>query len=78
VLIVGFFRKDTRLRYAALGLFGCVVVKVGLHDLATADRPLRIFVTGVLGLVLLAAACAYARRTEEDAAREEALAPDPR
>lgn len=78
LLILGFFRKDTRLRYAALALFGGVVVKVGLHDLATADRPLRILVTGVLGLVLLAAAFAYARRKEDGSLHKKPLAPHPR
>ncbi len=62
-LAVGFVRGDTRLRYPALGLFGLVVLKVGLHDLAEAATALRIFVTGILGLVLLAAAYAYARKT---------------
>ncbi|MDJ0522972.1 MAG: DUF2339 domain-containing protein [Planctomycetota bacterium] len=65
LLVLGFYRQDTRFRYSALVLFGGVVLKVGLHDLATADRPLRILVTGVLGLVLLAAAFAYARKKED-------------
>lgn len=74
-LAVGFLRKDIRLRYPALGLFGIVVLKVGLHDLAGAAVPLRIFVTGILGLVLLGAAFAYARRTTPPAASPPAATP---
>jgi len=76
-LAIGFARRDKRLRYPALGLFGLVVLKVGLHDLATAELTLRIFVTGILGLVLLGAAFAYARRTgpDGDDRREGPLAP---
>ncbi len=61
-LLAGFVRHDRRLRYAALGAFGVVVLKIGIHDLGDAAIPLRILVTGVLGLVLLAAAFAYARK----------------
>ena len=70
VLVVGFARADKRLRYPALGLFGVVVLKVGLHDLAQASTGLRIFVTGILGLVLLAAAFGYARRGGDKAGGE--------
>lgn len=73
-LAAGFLRQDKRLRYPALGLFGLVVLKVGLHDLATAATALRIFVTGILGLVLLGAAFAYARRTD---GAETKTHPDP-
>jgi hypothetical protein len=61
-LAVGFRRKAPALRYVGLVGFGGVVLKVGLHDLASVDTPYRILVTGVLGGVLLAAAYAYARR----------------
>ena len=62
VLVAGFLRSDARLRYAALVGFGVVICKVGFFDLQAASLPLRILVTGLLGLVLLAAAFAYARR----------------
>lgn len=61
-LALGFQFADTKLRYAALGLFGCVVVKIGLYDLHGTPLPLRILVSGVLGLVLLGAAFAYAKQ----------------
>jgi hypothetical protein len=61
VLAVGFVRADPRLRYAALAAFVAVILKVGVHDLSTAPLPLRILATGILGLVLLTAAWAYAR-----------------
>jgi len=63
-LLTGFARKDAPLRYAALVGFGGVIVKVGFHDLAYASLHLRIFVTGILGLVLLGAAFVYARRQD--------------
>jgi hypothetical protein len=66
LLLAGFLRADRRLRVCALVVFGGVVLKVGLHDLGTASTPLRIFVSGILGLVLLAAAFAYARRRVPD------------
>ncbi len=83
LLTAGFLRRDTHLRYPALGLFGIVVLKVGFVDLASAETGLRIFVTGILGLVLLASAFAYARRSRADGpdgalpSGEEAAAADP-
>lgn len=62
-LAVGFKAKAAHLRWLALSGFGAVVLKVGFHDLASVDTPFRVLVTGALGLVLLLAAYAYARRT---------------
>jgi hypothetical protein len=58
----GFRIRLALLRWVGLGLFAAAVVKVGLVDLAHASLPLRVLVTGVLGLVLLGAAYGYARR----------------
>ena len=72
LLAMGFMRGDRRLRYPALAAFGLVVLKVGLYDLGGTPIPLRILVTGVLGLVLLGAAFAYART-----GKDESTPPDP-
>jgi hypothetical protein len=61
LLWAGFRRRRPALRYAGLGGFAIVVVKVGLWDLAALALPLRVLVTGVLGVVLLLGAWAYAR-----------------
>src|SRR5439155_1485466 len=62
VLATGFARRAPSLRYLALVGFGAVVVKVGAFDLASIGTPLRILITACLGVVLLVAAYAYARR----------------
>ncbi len=67
LLFLGFRLREERLRYAALAGFLIVVCKVGLHDLAAVQPELRIFVTGVLGLVLLGAAYVYAKRKDHRA-----------
>lgn len=61
LLAVGFSRDLRGLRLLAIGMFFAIVAKIGLFDLALSKLPLRILVTGVLGLVLLAASYAYAR-----------------
>lgn len=61
LLGAGFVRKLAALRWAGLVGFGVVVVKVPLFDLRDLDTPLRVLVTGALGLVLLLGAYAYAR-----------------
>ncbi len=61
LLGAGFVRKLAALRWAGLVGFGTVVVKVPLFDLRDLDTPLRVLVTGALGLVLLLGAFAYAR-----------------
>lgn len=61
LLVAGFRRRLPSLRWVALAGFAFVVVKIGAHDLAGLDPPLRVLATGVLGGVLLVAAWAYAR-----------------
>lgn len=61
LLIAGFVRRQRWLRWPGLGGFSLVVLKVGLLDLRAVNTPLRVLVTGVLGLVLLLGAWAYAR-----------------
>jgi hypothetical protein len=61
-LSVGFVRRAADLRWLALAGFGAVVAKVGLHDLAGASAAVRVLASGVLGLLLLGSAYAYARR----------------
>ena len=65
LLLAGFRWRLPVLRYLALGTFGAVILKVGFYDLRTTPLPLRVLVTGVLGVVLLVAAYGYARRKEE-------------
>lgn len=79
LLAIGFKQRMPLLRYVALGTFGLVVAKIGIYDLRTVELPLRILVTGVLGLVLLGAAYAYAQRTRREArgAGSGAMAPAP-
>ena len=72
LLVLGFVRGSRELRLAALLLFACVIVKVGGHDLAPAALELRVLVTLVLGLVLLASAYGYTRRGREQPQDEEA------
>jgi hypothetical protein len=62
MLFVGFRWRLAPLRYTALVVLGVVVAKVGLYDLAASRLPLRVLVTGVLGLVLLSGAYAYTKR----------------
>ena len=65
LLLAGFRWRLPVLRYLALGTFGAVILKVGFYDLRTTPLPLRVLVTGVLGVVLIVAAYGYARRKEE-------------
>jgi hypothetical protein len=77
LLVAGFLRNVRGLRLAALLLFAGVIAKVGLYDLAAARLELRVLVTLVLGLTLLASAFAYvrtARREGDDAGREAGAA----
>lgn len=65
LLLAGFRWRLPILRYLALGTFGVVILKVGFYDLRATSLPLRVLVTGVLGVVLLVAAYGYARRKED-------------
>lgn len=64
LLRTGFAWAQQPLRVAALTGFGIVVAKVGLHDLAASSLPLRVLVSAVLGVVLLASAYGYTRRRQ--------------
>lgn len=61
LLAAGFVRKQSWLRWPGLCGFAIVVVKVTLFDLSGLGTPLRVLAAGVLGVVLLASAYAYAR-----------------
>ncbi len=58
----GFARRIPTVRYAALGLFGIVIAKVFLVDLAELQAIYRILSFLVLGLVLLGVSYVYQRR----------------
>jgi hypothetical protein len=58
----GFARRIPAVRYGALSLFGIVIVKVFLIDLAELQAIYRILSFFVLGLVLLGVSYAYQRR----------------
>ncbi|HEX5051658.1 MAG TPA: DUF2339 domain-containing protein [Planctomycetota bacterium] len=62
LLLAGFLKQRSDLRWAGLIGFGIVVVKLGLHDLRMLETPLRVLATGVLGLAMLLGAFAYGRR----------------
>jgi uncharacterized membrane protein len=57
----GFLRRVPAVRYAALGLFGLVIGKVFLADLAALGTAYRIVSFMVLGLVLLSVSYLYQR-----------------
>ena len=67
LLVAGFLRQQRWLRLPGLLGFAFVVAKVGLHDLSGLSTPLRVLVTGALGLVLLAGAWLYARVRAQEA-----------
>ena len=55
----GFIRRSTALRYAALGLFGLVIVKVFIVDLASVKTLYRMLSFLILGVVLLLVGLLY-------------------
>jgi hypothetical protein len=55
----GFVRRSTALRYAALGLFGLVIVKVFIVDLASVKTVYRMLSFLILGVVLLLVGLLY-------------------
>jgi uncharacterized membrane protein len=55
----GFIRRSTALRYAALGLFGLVIVKVFVVDLASVKTLYRMLSFLILGVVLLLVGLLY-------------------
>ncbi|HLK05364.1 MAG TPA: DUF2339 domain-containing protein [Candidatus Acidoferrum sp.] len=62
LILVGVQQKSALLRWQALTLFGLVVVKVFLYDLASLDRAYRILSFFVLGSVLMVVSFLYTRR----------------
>jgi len=68
----GFARRTAAMRYAALALFGVVIVKVFLVDLAELEAIYRILSFLVLGLVLLGVSALYQKlRSSPGAAAEQ-------
>jgi len=55
----GFLRRSTALRYAALGLFGFVILKVFVVDLASVKTLYRMLSFLILGVVLLLVGLLY-------------------
>jgi uncharacterized membrane protein len=62
LIFLGWRQKSALLRWQALILFGLVVVKVFIFDLASLERAYRILSFLVLGLVLLGVSFAYTKR----------------
>jgi uncharacterized membrane protein len=62
LILVGVQQKSALLRWQALALFGLVVFKVFLFDLASLDRAYRILSFLVLGSVLMVVSFLYTRR----------------
>ncbi|MBS1839604.1 MAG: DUF2339 domain-containing protein [Acidobacteria bacterium] len=62
LIFLGWRQKSAPLRWQALTLFGLVVVKVFLFDLASLDRAYRILSFLVLGSVLMAVSFLYSKR----------------
>ncbi len=62
LILIGVQQKAALLRWQALALFGLVVVKVFLYDLASLDRAYRILSFLVLGSVLMVVSFLYTKR----------------
>jgi hypothetical protein len=66
----GFIRRSTPMRYAALGLFGLVIVKVFIVDLASVKTLYRMLSFLILGVVLLLVGLLYQKASRRPAAPE--------
>jgi uncharacterized membrane protein len=66
----GFIRRSTALRYAALGLFGFVIVKVFIVDLASVKTLYRMLSFLILGVVLLLVGLLYQKASRRPPAPE--------
>jgi uncharacterized membrane protein len=66
----GFIRRSTALRYAALGLFGLVIVKVFIVDLASVKTVYRMLSFLILGVVLLLVGLLYQKASRRPTAPE--------
>ena len=67
LIVIGFIRKLPVCRYAGLALFGVVVAKVLIVDMAEVDRVWRVASFVIVGLVLLATSVGYARVAQRGA-----------
>ena len=71
----GFLRRSTALRYAALGLFALVIVKVFIVDLASVKTLYRMLSFLVLGVVLLLVGLLYQKASRRPRAPEHLGSP---
>jgi hypothetical protein len=69
----GFVRRSTALRYAALGLFGLVIVKVFIVDLASVKTLYRMLSFLILGVVLLLVGLLYQKASRRPPREPEHL-----
>jgi uncharacterized membrane protein len=65
LVLVGFWKKSPFLRWQALVLIGCTILKVLLYDTASLDRGYRILSVTALGVVLLATSFLYQRNQRD-------------
>jgi uncharacterized membrane protein len=65
LVLVGFWKKSSFLRWQALILIGCTILKVLLYDTASLDRGYRILSVTALGVVLLATSFLYQRNQRD-------------
>ena len=61
LMLLGFRYQQARLRLVSLGLFGVIILKVFLADMARVSTPFRIVSFVVLGLMLIGASSLYYR-----------------
>ena len=61
LMLLGFRHQQARLRLVSLGLFGVIILKVFLADMARVSTPFRIVSFVVLGLMLIGASYLYYR-----------------
>lgn len=62
LILVGVQQKSALLRWQALTLFGLVVIKVFIYDLASLDRAYRILSFLILGSLLMVVSFLYTKR----------------
>ena len=62
LILLGVQQKSPLLRWQALVLFGLVVIKVFIYDLASLDRAYRILSFLVLGSLLMVVSFLYTKR----------------
>ena len=69
----GFVRRSTAMRYAALGLFGLVIVKVFVVDLASVKTVYRMLSFLILGVALLLVGLLYQKTSRRPPPTSESL-----